>query len=53
MVMTFVGRTWHARAEVMIDKVTVEVPAPHAGVVRLLAPEGAAVRQGVPIARVG
>ena len=39
-------------AEVMVDKVTVEVPAPHAGVVHLLVEEEAAVKQGTPIARV-
>jgi pyruvate/2-oxoglutarate dehydrogenase complex dihydrolipoamide acyltransferase (E2) component len=39
-------------AEVMVDKVTVEVPAPHAGVVHLLVPEEAAVKQGTPIVRV-
>lgn len=39
-------------AEVQVDKVTVEVPAPHAGVVHLLVPEEAAVNQGTPIARV-
>jgi pyruvate/2-oxoglutarate dehydrogenase complex dihydrolipoamide acyltransferase (E2) component len=39
-------------AEVQVDKVTVEVPAPHAGVVHLLVPEEAAVTQGTLIARV-
>ena len=39
-------------AEVQVDKVTVEVPAPHAGVVHLLVPEEAAVHQGTPIAQV-
>ena len=39
-------------AEVQLDKVTVEVPAPHAGVVHLLVPEEAAVHQGTPIAQV-
>ena len=39
-------------AEVQVDKVTVEVPAPNAGVVHLLVPEDAAVRQGTPLARV-
>ncbi|MGZ4508171.1 MAG: biotin/lipoyl-containing protein [Blastococcus sp.] len=39
-------------AEVQVDKVTVEVPAPHAGVVHLLVPEEATVNQGATIARV-
>ncbi|HEY3545699.1 MAG TPA: lipoyl domain-containing protein [Propionicimonas sp.] len=40
-------------AEVQVDKVAQEVPAPVDGVVRLLAAEGAAVRQGSAIARIG
>ncbi|MFZ5870537.1 MAG: lipoyl domain-containing protein [Actinomycetota bacterium] len=39
-------------AEVQVDKVSVEVPAPAAGVVHLLVEEEAAVRQGEPIARI-
>jgi pyruvate/2-oxoglutarate dehydrogenase complex dihydrolipoamide acyltransferase (E2) component len=39
-------------AEVQVDKVSVEVPAPVAGVVRLLVAEEATVTQGVPIARI-
>ncbi|WP_137120444.1 lipoyl domain-containing protein [Segeticoccus rhizosphaerae] len=39
-------------AEVQVDKVSAEVPAPVAGVVRLLVEEEAAVRQGTPIARI-
>ncbi len=39
-------------AEVAVDKVSVEVPAPHAGIVHLLVEEEAVVRQGAPIARV-
>jgi len=39
-------------AEVQVDKVAAEVPAPAAGVVHLLVDEGAAVRQGAPIARI-
>jgi pyruvate/2-oxoglutarate dehydrogenase complex dihydrolipoamide acyltransferase (E2) component len=38
--------------EVQVDKVSVEVPAPAAGVVRLLVEEGAEVAQGDPIASV-
>lgn len=38
-------------AEVAVDKVDVEVPAPAAGVVRLLVGEGDVVKQGAPIAR--
>jgi pyruvate/2-oxoglutarate dehydrogenase complex dihydrolipoamide acyltransferase (E2) component len=38
-------------AEVQLDKVSAEVPAPQAGIVRLLVPEGAVVKQGQPIAR--
>jgi pyruvate/2-oxoglutarate dehydrogenase complex dihydrolipoamide acyltransferase (E2) component len=39
-------------AEVQVDKVSVEVPAPVAGVVRLLVAEETTVTQGVPIARI-
>lgn len=39
-------------AEVQVDKVTVEVPAPTAGVVWLLVEEGAEVGQGDPIATI-
>lgn len=39
-------------AEVQVDKVTVEVPAPAAGVVHLLVEEDAEVTQGHPIARI-
>lgn len=39
-------------AEVAVDKVDVEVPAPASGVVRLLAKEGDVLRQGSVIARI-
>lgn len=39
-------------AEVQVDKVAADVPAPSAGTVRLLVPEGEAVEQGAVIARV-
>ncbi len=39
-------------AEVQVDKVSAEVPAPVGGVVHLLVDEEVAVRQGVPIARI-
>lgn len=39
-------------AEVQVDKVAAEVPAPRAGVVHLLVAEDAAVTQGTPIARI-
>ncbi|HET7305677.1 MAG TPA: lipoyl domain-containing protein [Segeticoccus sp.] len=39
-------------AEVQVDKVSAEVPAPSAGTVRLLVQEDDAVRQGTPIARI-
>ena len=39
-------------AEVQVDKVAAEVPAPCAGVVHLLVTEDAAVTQGAPIARI-
>ncbi|MGH3096434.1 MAG: biotin/lipoyl-containing protein [Streptosporangiales bacterium] len=39
-------------AEVQVDKVSAEVPAPTAGVVRLLVDEEAVVRQGTSIARI-
>jgi pyruvate/2-oxoglutarate dehydrogenase complex dihydrolipoamide acyltransferase (E2) component len=40
-------------AEVQVDKVAAEVPAPVAGVVRLLVAEDDVVVQGAPIARIG
>jgi pyruvate/2-oxoglutarate dehydrogenase complex dihydrolipoamide acyltransferase (E2) component len=39
-------------AEVQVDKVAAEVPAPRAGVVHLLVGEEATVTQGTPIARI-
>jgi pyruvate/2-oxoglutarate dehydrogenase complex dihydrolipoamide acyltransferase (E2) component len=39
-------------AEVQVDKVSAEVPAPVAGVVRLLVEEEQTVTQGTPIARI-
>ena len=39
-------------AEVQVDKVAAEVPAPVAGVVRRLVEEDEAVTQGSPIARI-
>ena len=39
-------------AEVQVDKVSAEVPAPVGGVVHLLVKEEATVRQGAPIARI-
>ena len=39
-------------AEVQVDKVAAEVPAPVAGVVHLLVDQEAVVRQGAPIARI-
>ena len=39
-------------AEVQVDKVSVEVPAPAAGVIHLLVDEEAEVRQGTPIAHI-
>ena len=39
-------------AEVQVDKVAAEVPAPCAGVVHLLVKEEEAVTQGTPIARI-
>ena len=39
-------------AEVQVDKVSAEVPAPAAGVVHLLVGEEASVKQGEPIARI-
>jgi pyruvate/2-oxoglutarate dehydrogenase complex dihydrolipoamide acyltransferase (E2) component len=39
-------------AEVQVDKVSAEVPAPAGGVVHLLVGEDDAVRQGTPIARI-
>lgn len=40
-------------AEVQVDKVAADVPAPAHGRVHLLVPEGAEVRQGEVIATVG
>lgn len=40
-------------AEVQVDKVAADVPAPVAGVVRLLVDEEDPVRQGEAIARIG
>ena len=39
-------------AEVQVDKVSAEVPAPRAGVITLLVKEDEAVTQGTPIARI-
>lgn len=39
-------------AEVQVDKVAAEVPAPQAGVITLLVKEDDAVVQGTPIARI-
>jgi len=39
-------------AEVQVDKVAAEVPAPTGGVVHLLVTEDATVVQGTPIARI-
>ena len=39
-------------AEVQVDKVSAEVPAPAGGIVHLLVDEEATVRQGAPIARI-
>jgi len=39
-------------AEVQVDKVSVEVPAPRAGVITLLVKEDDPVSQGTPIARI-
>jgi pyruvate/2-oxoglutarate dehydrogenase complex dihydrolipoamide acyltransferase (E2) component len=39
-------------AEVQVDKVSAEVPAPVGGVVRLLVAEEETVKQGCPIARI-
>ncbi len=39
-------------AEVQVDKVSAEIPAPAAGMVRHLVAEEDAVRQGEPIARI-
>jgi pyruvate/2-oxoglutarate dehydrogenase complex dihydrolipoamide acyltransferase (E2) component len=39
-------------AEVQVDKVSAEVPAPVGGVVRLLVAEEETVKQGSPIARI-
>lgn len=45
-------RTDQLLAEVQVDKVAAEVPAPVAGVVHLLVQEDAVVIQGTPIARI-
>ena len=42
----------HILAEVMVDKVAMDVEAPHAGVVRLLVAEEDAVSQGQAIAQI-
>jgi pyruvate/2-oxoglutarate dehydrogenase complex dihydrolipoamide acyltransferase (E2) component len=39
-------------AEVQVDKVSADVPAPRAGTIRLLVPQEAVVKQGQPIARI-
>ena len=39
-------------AEVQVDKVAAEVPAPRTGVITLLVKEDEAVAQGTPIARI-
>jgi pyruvate/2-oxoglutarate dehydrogenase complex dihydrolipoamide acyltransferase (E2) component len=39
-------------AEVQVDKIAAEAPAPVAGVVHLLVDEEAVVRQGAPIAQI-
>ncbi|HEU4542148.1 MAG TPA: biotin/lipoyl-containing protein [Jiangellaceae bacterium] len=39
-------------AEIQVDKVAAEVPAPAAGTIRLLVPEEAVVKQGDVIARI-
>jgi pyruvate/2-oxoglutarate dehydrogenase complex dihydrolipoamide acyltransferase (E2) component len=39
-------------AEVQVDKVAAEVPAPAAGTIRVLVPEEAVVKQGDVIARI-
>ena len=39
-------------AEVQVDKVAVEVPAPEGGIIHLLVAEDAAVNQGAPIATI-
>jgi len=53
----FVGDGEHVEtdqllAEVQVDKVAAEVPAPRAGVVHLLVAEEAVVTQGTAIARI-
>jgi pyruvate/2-oxoglutarate dehydrogenase complex dihydrolipoamide acyltransferase (E2) component len=53
----FVGDGEHVRvdqliAEVQVDKVSAEVPAPVAGTIHLLVGEDEAVVQGTPIARI-
>ena len=42
----------HVIAEVMVDKVALDIEAPVAGTVTLLVAEEEAVRQGDPIARI-
>ncbi len=42
----------HVIAEVMVDKVSMDVEAPVAGVITLLCEEEAAIPQGSPIARI-
>jgi pyruvate/2-oxoglutarate dehydrogenase complex dihydrolipoamide acyltransferase (E2) component len=39
-------------AEVAVDKLDMEVPAPAAGTIHLLTEEGAVVKQGTPVARI-
>ena len=39
-------------AEVQVDKVSAEIPAPVSGVVRRLVEQDTVVRQGTPIARI-
>ena len=39
-------------AEVAVDKVDMEVPAPAAGTIRLLAAEGDVIEQGTVVARI-
>ena len=39
-------------AEVQVDKVSAEVPAPVGGVVHLLVSEDTTIKQGTPIARI-
>jgi len=39
-------------AEVAVDKVDMDIPAPAAGIIHLLVAEGDVVRQGVTVARI-